>query len=87
MLPVVVEMQQLQRVLEDVFHYEVQVFEIPEHRSHSKVVRRIADFIELNDDSQEDLKIVYYGGHGETNISKDLLFHRFVLVSHFYVRK
>src|SRR3569833_1551916 len=38
MLPVVVEMQQLQRVLEDVFHYEVQVFEIPVFRCLSLVV-------------------------------------------------
>jgi hypothetical protein len=45
------------------YHFNVEVFEIPDKRSHSKVSAKINDFVSINDDSVEDLKIVYYAGH------------------------
>lgn len=75
-LPVFKEMDELRRVFEDIFHFQVEVFEIPEERSHRKVNQKIIDFSDLGGDSSDDLKIVYYAGHSRSNESRNLLFSR-----------
>lgn len=75
-LPVHLEIVNLCRVLEDIYHYNVEVFEIPDKRSHSKVSAKINEFVSINDDSVEDLKVVYYAGHSKLSKIKDLVWTR-----------
>ncbi|KAF7928944.1 uncharacterized protein EAE97_009786 [Botrytis byssoidea] len=63
-LPVSLEVHELGIVLASIYKYEVQIYRIPCGGSHKKLNQKILDFVELDEDSKEDLKIVYYGGHG-----------------------
>lgn len=63
-LPVSIEVEELRVVFENIYNFEVEVWKIPSEGSHKKLNRKILDFVELGDDSNEHLKIVYYGGHG-----------------------
>jgi hypothetical protein len=76
-LPVHFEVAKLRRVFEDMYHYNVEVFQIPENRSHSKVSAKINGFVSINDDSVEDLKIVYYAGHSKLSKTKDVVWARY----------
>jgi hypothetical protein len=75
-LPVSLELEDLRLVFEDIYHYEVEIFLIPRQRSHAKVSKRINDFIDINDDYKDDLKIVYYAGHSSLSKTKDLVWSR-----------
>lgn len=75
-LPVAVEIEELRRVFEDVFHFYVEIFEIPASQSHIRVTQKILEFVLCNGNSKDDLKIFYYGGHSSLTKSKDLLFSR-----------
>ncbi|KAF7933216.1 hypothetical protein EAE99_003101 [Botrytis elliptica] len=63
-LPVSLEVHELGVVLASIYKYEVQIYRIPSGGSHKKLNQKILDFVELGGDNKEDLKIVYYGGHG-----------------------
>ncbi|KAF5876582.1 putative glucose-methanol-choline oxidoreductase protein [Botrytis fragariae] len=63
-LPVSLEVHELGVVLASIYNYDVQIYRIPSGGSHKKLNQKILDFVELGEDSKEDLKIVYYGGHG-----------------------
>ncbi|TGO37895.1 hypothetical protein BHYA_0086g00100 [Botrytis hyacinthi] len=63
-LPVSLEVHDLGVVLASIYKYEVQIYRIPRCGSHKKLNQKILDFVKLGGDSKEDLKIVYYGGHG-----------------------
>jgi hypothetical protein len=78
-LPVQCEIDELRRVLEEIYGYEIEIFEIPDHKSHAKVVEKITAFIAINDDSKNDLKIVYYAGHSRLSHTKDLVWSRCVV--------
>ena len=75
-LPVSLELDELRLIFEDTYRYEVEVFLIPNKRSHAKVSKRINDFIDINGDSKDDLKIVYYAGHSSLLKTKDLVWSR-----------
>jgi len=79
-LPVAVEVEDLRKVFTDVFHFEVEVFEIPSAQSHIVVSQKINEFALRNRNSKDDLKIFYYGGHSKLTRSKDLIFSRSVQV-------
>jgi hypothetical protein len=63
-LPVSIEAAELHDVLKNIYNYDVEIWEIPSEGSHKKLNQKILDFVELGGDSKDDLKIVYYGGHG-----------------------
>src|SRR3569833_2594744 len=63
-LPVVIEMEELRKVFQEVYHFHVETYEIPEHQSHLKVNQKNNKFIMCNDDDDGDLKIFYYAGRG-----------------------
>jgi hypothetical protein len=63
-LPVSTEIEDLDDMFANMYHFEVEIWKIPSEGSHKKLNRKILDFVELGDDSKDDLKIVYYGGHG-----------------------
>lgn len=69
------EAEELKSILESLYHFEVEVFRIPGERSHVTVSRKINEFVLLNDDSKDDLKIIYYAGHGWLTKTKELLFY------------
>lgn len=75
-LPVNLEISKLRKVLEGAYHYKVEEFEIPRQRSHYKVSAKINDFIGINDDSSNDLKIVYYAGHSRRSETNQVVWAR-----------
>jgi hypothetical protein len=77
-LPVSCEIEELCKVLDEIYHYDIEIFEIPDNRSHAKVSQKINTFIELNNDSNFDLKIVYYAGHSRLSKTRDLVWSRYV---------
>jgi hypothetical protein len=62
-LPVSIEVDELCDVFHKVYRFVVNVWKIPDEGSHKKLKSEM-DFVELGGDSKDDLKIVYYGGHG-----------------------
>jgi hypothetical protein len=75
-LPVSEEIAALRKVFEEIYHYKVEEFKIPDHRSHNKVSAKINDFIGINDDQADDLKIVYYAGHAKLSKTKEVVWAR-----------
>jgi hypothetical protein len=80
-LPVSYEIAELWEVLEKIYHYDIEIFEIPEKQSHARVSEKVNTFVAINDDSKDDLKIVYYAGHGRVSKTRDLVWTRYVPVS------
>jgi hypothetical protein len=80
-LPVWYEIEELYHVLDQIYGYEIEIFEIPDHKSHAKVVEKVTAFIAINDDSKNDLKIVYYAGHSRLSDTRDLVWSRCVVFS------
>ena len=72
-LPVSRELEALREVFEEIYHYDVEEFRIPDRGSHAAVSERINAFVNLNDDSSDDLKIVYYAGHSQLSRNKELI--------------
>ena len=73
-LPVEIEMEQLREVFEDMFHFEVEIFKIPQAESHNKTNEKISDFVRYHGNSKNHLKIVYYAGHSTRDTYKNLIF-------------
>jgi hypothetical protein len=65
-LKVVTESNDLQHVFEDLYHYQVQSYKIPDERPDTSLKRRILQFLE--NDGKDTLLIVYYAGHAKRNI-------------------
>jgi hypothetical protein len=82
-LPVGWEISALRKVLEDIYHYDVEEFHIPDSASHAAVSEKINAFVKVNDDSGSDLKIVYYAGHSLLSRNKELIWSTYVLISVF----
>lgn len=64
-LGVSAELKDLQHVFTDLYHFEVETYDIPSHRPNNALSRRVLDFLE--NDREETLFILYYAGHGKTN--------------------
>lgn len=77
-LPVSLEALDLKDIFENVYHFDVEAWGIPSDGSHKKVNQKILDFVDLGGDSKEDLKIVYYGGHGMLGSSRQSCWARYV---------
>jgi hypothetical protein len=82
-LPVGREISALREVLEDIYHYDVQEFHIPDSASHAAVSEKINAFVKVNGDSSNDLKIAYYAGHSLLSRNKELIWSTYVLISVF----
>ncbi|TVY81197.1 hypothetical protein LSUE1_G005163 [Lachnellula suecica] len=78
-LPVTIEIEELCRVLGETYHYDIELFEIPDQKSHATVSKKINTFVDINGDSKSDLKIVYYAGHSRLSKTRDLIWSRQVL--------
>ena len=75
-LPVQREIDSLHELLKGIYHYEVEEFKIPDDASHAEVSKRINAFVELGNNSYDDLKIVYYAGHSRLSGTKELAWYR-----------
>ncbi|KAL5315687.1 hypothetical protein ACEPPN_016557 [Leptodophora sp. 'Broadleaf-Isolate-01'] len=62
-LPVSIEIEKLYDVFTKIYHFETEIWKIPDQGSHASTNRKILDFIE--NDSKDHLRIIYYAGHGE----------------------
>jgi hypothetical protein len=64
-LPVSEEIKRLDRVFKDVYHFETEIWSIPDFDCHAAVNQKILDFKRIGCNCKNDLKIVYYAGHGK----------------------
>lgn len=64
-------------VFNDIYHFETEVWRIPNENSHAEISQRIQDFVKLGGDSDNDLKIVYYNGQAQLDRSKKLAWTRY----------
>ncbi|PVH71184.1 hypothetical protein DL98DRAFT_660783 [Cadophora sp. DSE1049] len=65
-LGVETELKDLGHVFSDLFHYGVDVFDIPSEKPDKALKRRVFDFLE--NDGEETLLILYYAGHARSSI-------------------
>jgi hypothetical protein len=82
-LPVSVEVEELSDVFHTVYRFIVDVWQIPSEESHKRLNQKILDFVELGGDSKEDLKIVYYGGHGMLGHNRQACWVKYVHLDSF----
>jgi len=80
-LPVRREVVALHELFENVYHYDVEEFRIPDSASHAAVSEKINSFVKINGDSSDDLKIVYYAGHSMLSTNKELIWCTYVFLS------
>lgn len=65
-LGVIDELLELQKVFQTDYFFRTQAWKIPSNRSHNSLAERISKFLD-DFESQENLLIIYYGGHGKMN--------------------
>lgn len=77
-LPVSYDIPKLWDVFKETYGFETELWEIPDHDSHTEVNQKIIDFSRLGGSSKEDLKILYYAGHGKITRNRLLSWTRYV---------
>ena len=65
-LGVAKEVEKLQNVFNDLYHYDVEVYQIPSVKPDKALKRRILEF--LDGDGEETLLILYYAGHAKKSL-------------------
>ena len=63
------ELQALRHVFEDLYHYGVQSYKIPNEKPDKALKRRVFDFLDY--DGEEVLLILYYAGHAKTSLQSN----------------
>lgn len=71
-LPVDVEIRALRAVFENLYRFNVEEFQIPDCDSHAEVSEKINAFVKVNN-TNNDLKIVFYAGHSRLSRTRELL--------------
>jgi hypothetical protein len=64
-LPVSYDIPKLQDVFEKTYGFETELWDIKDNDCHMEVNQKIIDFSRKGGNSKEDLKILYYAGHGK----------------------
>jgi hypothetical protein len=77
-LPVSLEIDRLNEVFHDIYHYETERWDIPVENCYYKLTEKIMDFVKPTDDSQTHLKIVYYAGHARLLDTRLLVWTRYI---------
>jgi len=67
------EMQELGKIFEHLYNFEVEHYKIPDEDSHGEVSEKINAFVKVNKNSSDDLKIVYYAGHSRRSRTNELV--------------
>lgn len=78
-LPVSFEITRLFEVFQDIYHFNTEIWKIPDENPHHRLNKKILDFVEPTDSSNEHLKVVYYAGHGKLSRERTLLWTRYAL--------
>ncbi|RDL32056.1 uncharacterized protein BP5553_09458 [Venustampulla echinocandica] len=60
-------------VFRDIYHFETELWRIPDENCDIETTQKIAQFVQLGGNSDEHLKIVYYAGHGGLNKNQDFV--------------
>lgn len=68
-LGVSAELLNLKNVFEDLYHFEVEDYRIPDKKPDKALKRRMLEF--LDEDGEEALLILYYGGHAKKSIQSN----------------
>ena len=55
------EVNGLYRIFKDLYHFDVEIYDIPNVKPGRSVSKRLLEFLDC--DGQGILRIVYYGGH------------------------
>lgn len=76
-LGVAVELQELDEVLSQTYHFQTQAWRIPSANAHNALAFQLMDFLRNHDD-RENLLMIYYGGHGEMNDDRQCVWSWFV---------
>lgn len=71
-LGVETEIVRLAEVLQTLYRYSVEAWKIPSMKSHNQLGDRLRDFTKKYE-KEDSLLIVYYGGHGYLNDSRQLV--------------
>jgi hypothetical protein len=77
-LPVSQEISKLHDVFQNVYHFETENWDIPDRDCHAEVNQKILDFKKLGGNTKDDLKIIYYAGHGKLTRNLLLSWTRYV---------
>ena len=75
-LPVSKDISRLFNVFKDVYHFETELWKIPDEDSQAAADQKIQDFVNLGDNSAETLKIVCYAGNCLTTKTRGLAWTR-----------
>lgn len=75
-LPVSIEILNLYKVFKDIYHFDVEVWRIPDDACHIELNQKVLDFVKLGGDSDDHLKIVYYAGHARLTKNRRLAWTR-----------
>lgn len=75
-LPVTYDISNLLDVFENTYGFEAEVWDIPDHECHMEVNQKVLDFSRLG--TKDDLKILYYAGHGKITRNRLLSWTRCV---------
>lgn len=75
-LPVSLEIARLFDVFQNIYHFDTEIWKIPDDNPHHKLNQKVLDFVDPVENSKEHLKIVYYAGHGKLSRERTLLWTR-----------
>jgi len=76
-LGVLNEIGELDDVLRQIYHFEVERWKIPSKRSHNTLAAKLLAFLD-DYESKENLLLVYYGGHGSMNDDRQCVWSWYV---------
>lgn len=76
-LGVVNEIDELEDVFRQIYHFQVERWEIPSKRPHNALAAKLLGFLD-DYESKENLLIVYYGGHGSMNDDRQCVWSWYV---------
>ena len=71
-LPVSLEIEKLFSVFHNIYHFDTEIWKIPDENPHYKLNQKVLDFVVPEPQSTNHLKIVYYAGHGRLSRERTL---------------
>lgn len=74
-LGVIKEILELQEVFDRRYNFQTEEWKIPGNRAHNSLAIRLVKFLEEYE-SEENLLILYYGGHGGMNDDRQCAWYR-----------
>lgn len=75
--PIPADMSRLFSAFDNTYHFQTEIWRIPNENCHVETFQRILGFVRTGGDSPDDLKIVYYTGQARLNKNKKLAWTRY----------